>query len=210
MRLQPCADGRHGHLLPRERTHLDQIAPDRAIGLAVLTGVADSDQRAVVEAHLTGALDLQKELVDRIVDPKQLETAPRQGAGVDVPARVVGHELALGDAAVNRVAGQFRIEAAEIDAQQICRRTIERHGIRAAEMTGAVEQRLVVAGEQALGVGAVGHEIGGETILDEGARLIRGGSGDRRGVSAHRLPVAGLAKQGFGGQRGRRLLLEPA
>ena len=76
MRLQPGADRRHGHLLRREHAHLDQITPDRAIGLAVLTGVADLDQGAVVEAHLAGALDLQEELVDRVIDPEQLETAP--------------------------------------------------------------------------------------------------------------------------------------
>ena len=72
------------HLVRRERADLDQIAADRPVGLAVLAGVADPDQRAVVEADLARALDLQEELGDRVVDPEQLEAAPGQRAGVDL------------------------------------------------------------------------------------------------------------------------------
>ena len=133
MRLEPGADRRHGHLVPGERTDLDQIAPDRVIGMAVLAGVAHPDQRAILEPHLTGALDLQEELVDRIVDPEQLQAALIQGAGVDVAARVVRHELAARDPAVNRIAGQLRVETAEVQAQQVIRRAMQRHRVGTAE-----------------------------------------------------------------------------
>ena len=104
MRLEPGLDRRQRDLLAGEHADLDQIAPDRAIGMAVLAGVADPDQRAVVELDLAGALDLQEELVDRVVDPEQLQAAVGQRAGLDVGARVVGHELAALDPAIDRVA----------------------------------------------------------------------------------------------------------
>ena len=44
------------------------IAPDRAIRVAVLIGVADAHDAAVGEAHAAGALDLQEERLDRILD----------------------------------------------------------------------------------------------------------------------------------------------
>ena len=81
----------------------------------------------------------------------------------------------------------------------------------AAEMAGAVEQRLVVAGEQALGIVAVGHEIRAEAVLEEGARLVRRGSGDRRAASAQTgCQSPAWPNSGLGGQRGRRVLRRPA
>ena len=121
-----------------KRADLDQVAADRAIGVAVLRRVADPDHGAVVEPHLARALDLEEELGDRIVDPEQLEVAARERAALDLGARVVGQELAVADPAIDRVAGELGVEAAEVDAQQVRGRRMERHRIARAGAPRAV------------------------------------------------------------------------
>src|SRR5690606_649930 len=201
MRLEPGTDRRQRHLVPAERPDLDQIAPDGVVRMTVLTGVADPDDRTVVQLHLAGALDLQKELVDRIVDPEQLEAPLLERARFDVAPRIVRYELAAVDAAVDGIAGEVRIEPPEVDAQQIVGRTIKRHRVAPAVGARAVEQRFEIAGEQALWIAAIEHEVRAEALLQESAGLLRRAQGGARRVRADPLPVADRAEHRLGAHR---------
>ena len=67
---------------------VDQVAAERAVGMAVLVGKADADALAVVELDLARALDLQEEELDRIGDPGDHRRAEVRAARVDLRARV--------------------------------------------------------------------------------------------------------------------------
>ena len=52
--------------------------------------------RAVGKAHAARALHLHEEQLDRVIEIEQLEPAARKRAGVDLLARVIGHEPVVG------------------------------------------------------------------------------------------------------------------
>src|SRR3979411_1747964 len=100
MRDHPRADALPRYLLARHQIALDQRALDRAVGIAVVRIVADAQRRAVLEDHACRALDLDRDQVERILDPADLELLAVERPGLDGAAVVVGHELvALGAAA---------------------------------------------------------------------------------------------------------------
>ena len=100
--LHPGADRGHRHLVARDHAAFDQQAPDRDIGMPVLPVIADPDGAAAAQPDPARALDLQKECVDRIVDPKQLETAAGERAILDLGARRARPRAEIGRLAVDR------------------------------------------------------------------------------------------------------------
>ena len=87
----------------------DQPLADRAVGMAVLVGIADAYAAAVVELDLPGALDLQEEETDWIVQLEQrLPGAPLFLGRPFRPAEV-GYQLAPLDAAAQAHVLEFRI-----------------------------------------------------------------------------------------------------
>src|SRR5271170_1566408 len=92
----PLLDGLHRGLIGRKRATVDQDARDRAEWLAVLIGVADAHDTAFGKSYLPGALDLQKERVDRIVDENERLALEWGSARVDVRAGPIrNHALAV-------------------------------------------------------------------------------------------------------------------
>jgi hypothetical protein len=57
--------------------------------LAVLAVIADTDNPSIPQTNPPGALDLQKEGIDRIIDPEELKAPPGQRAILDLRARLV-------------------------------------------------------------------------------------------------------------------------
>src|SRR5204862_3556502 len=90
--------------------------------------------------HSAGALNFEKERVDRIVDPKQLE-----------PLAVQRTILDLGPG----------------EARRIGRTAVERGLKRAAALTRAIQRDLVIAGEQAVAVAIVAGEEWRESGLEK-------------------------------------------
>ena len=163
---------------------LDQVLADRPIGAAVLVGIADARGLAGGQAHLTRALDLQEESIDRIVDPEQLELASGKRTAVDRGAIGIGDELALLDPATDPATLELGIELAQIDTDQIGRAPIQRIAVRGVGCPRALQKRLVVAGEQAIAIAVVAHCERLEAGLEEAPGPDRPG-----GLGADGAPV---------------------
>src|SRR5437763_13047805 len=129
----PAADIRHCHLLAWQLAAVKQQAADRDIGLAVAAVIADARDLAIVQLHAAGALDLEKEGGDRVVDPEELEPLPVQAAVLDLGAG---------------------------KARRIGRAAIKRRAISAARLPRAIEADLEITGKEPLGRAIVAGEPG--------------------------------------------------
>jgi len=74
----PVLDSLHRCAFGRQLATLDEDAPERAERVSVLVGIAHAHAFAVVELHLSGALDVQEESVHRVIDPHEARR-PRIG-----------------------------------------------------------------------------------------------------------------------------------
>src|SRR5262249_56503334 len=81
------------HRAARDEVAVDEHALDRTVGIAVVRIKADAQRRAVFENHAPGAFELDREQVERIPEPADLESLPVERAGLDGAAVVVRHEL---------------------------------------------------------------------------------------------------------------------
>ena len=145
MRLHPGADRLHRQLLARDLTALDQQPADGHVRLAVAAVIADAQDAAFLQPHPPRTLDLQKERVDRVVDPDQLQSLPVKRAVLDLAA-----------------AEAFRIAWAPV----------ERRLKRAAALARAVERDLVIAGEEPFGGAVIPGEERDEAGLEEPPRCV--------------------------------------
>jgi hypothetical protein len=133
--------------------------------MPVLAVIADPDGPAASQPDTAGSLDLQKERVDRIVNPQQLETAARERAILDRARRL-------------------RLQT------EIRRPAVNRCLIAAVVPAGTVQLDLEISGKEPVGGSIVGHGQGDEIRLEEapGGRITA--RGQRLGGFAQRLPVA--------------------
>ena len=141
MRLHPSADSLHGQLLARNFAALEQQPADRHVGMAIAAVIADPNRAALLQPYLPRSLDLQKEGVDRVVNPGELKPLPGQRAILD-----------LGPA----------------ETLSVRRPAVDRDLERAASLSRAVQRDLVIAGEEPLARAVVAgeqrHEIGLEEM----------------------------------------------
>jgi len=84
--LQPLLERAHRHLVGGEQAFLDQIAANRAVGVAVLAVVVDADDAAVRQLDAARSLHLQEEQLDRIGQIDELEIAALQRPLLDLGA----------------------------------------------------------------------------------------------------------------------------
>ncbi|REJ86174.1 MAG: hypothetical protein DWQ30_00725 [Acidobacteria bacterium] len=151
--------------------------------MAVLPRVAHPDPPTALELHLSRALDLQEEGVDRVVDPEQLEPTPAQRAGLDLLAAPVGQQRAAGPASGQRTALPLFAKGLEVDLHDVAGPRVERHVVALAAAPAAAEERLVVAGEGAVTALAVahleGHEVGLEVLARQAFRVAGAEPGQR-------------------------------
>ena len=116
--------------------------------MAILVGITHPDAAAVFELHLTGSLDLHEEQVDDVIDPEQ-----RPIAGVRLlpfGAREIRHQLAPFQPAAQPHVLEFRIKVAQIHVDEVGRDSLDGIQVRLAALPVALQQRLVVAGDQSL------------------------------------------------------------
>ena len=226
MRDHPRADALARYLLARHEIALDQRALDRVVGIAVVRIVADAQRRAVLEDHARRALDLDRDQVERILDPADLELLPVERAGLDGAAIVVRHEIvALGAAADAAALVRERGRALLVAVgDQVTRPAIDRHGKFGTGRARAGDHRLVVAGHESLALAQARDAHGLEILLEEGARgvgILRlererlaadvgQRSEDLSAIIAARPPPRGAAAGLIGGEGGEMIIGRPA
>src|SRR5262249_2915802 len=81
--LHPLTNGHHRQLVTRDHPALDKLATHSHIGLPVLAVIPDPDSAAASQSHPARALDLQKDSLDRLIDPDELQAAPHQRTILD-------------------------------------------------------------------------------------------------------------------------------
>ncbi len=189
----PCIDACSGGNLAAA----DEECAQGAEGMAVLVRVAHAHALAVGQLHLSRALDVQEEDVDRIVHPCDLASLEQPRIVVDVGARVVRHDAVALDAPAQALVVQVRIERREVDGEQVGRRRVDRVLVARGARAAAVQQRLVVAGDHAarrvVGIDHAPHVERGLEI-ERHFRLGGGGRHGERGV-ARGLPCGVLVGQ---------------
>src|SRR5262249_52261558 len=142
-------DPLHRRLAWRERAALDQDARDRSEWLAVLVRVPQAQDAALGESHPAGALDLQEERFDGVVDEDERLALERRLAVFDVGARPVGDDALAVDAAAHPLVLELRIDLAQVDGQQVVGWREQRITVLLGTNAASVEKRLVVAGDEA-------------------------------------------------------------
>ena len=148
--LAPCPDSLHRRLFQGQLAALHQHSPDRFVGMAILIGIADSDNFAILEFYAARALDLQEKQVDLIIHPQQF--LPLQGSRVTHyfgPAVVRYYLTPLQPAAQSHVF-ELRINLAQIYDQKLIRGRIDRITVTRGWLAAAFQQWFVVARDQAL------------------------------------------------------------
>ena len=169
----PLPDALHRHLLGRDAVLLDQETSDRRVRVPVVGIVIDPQRRAVLEPDAGRALDLDRQRLERIPDPADLQLLAIERAGLDGGAVVIGHQLVLLVAAIDGgPVGHLAVrpDRPAVD-QQIGRAPIERDVEFRAGKARAVDHRLVIAGEQAPALADAGDRDRTEILLEEGLRL---------------------------------------
>ncbi len=184
--------------------------------------VADAQRRAVLEDHARRAFDLDRDQVERILDPADLELLAVERAGLDGAAVMIRHEVvALGAAADASALVRKRGRALLVAVgNQIARPAIDRHGEFGTGKARTGNDRLVIAGHKSPALAQARDAHGLKILLEEGAggigilrlqgeRLaadITEGSGDL-GVIVAARPLAGGAAAGLVGREGSEMII---
>ncbi|MCY1409879.1 hypothetical protein D9M71_252380 [compost metagenome] len=192
----PVADAAHVDVFLLQLALLHQPAPHRPVWVTVLVGIADAQLPAVLQLDAPGALDLQELQVHRIAQPGQhrrLHALAADGVGV-----VVGLEHVAVETAAQALALEFGIDAVQRHHHQVLRHAVDRHRSALGGLQAARIDRLVVAGDQALGaVVRRAQAIYLQIVLQEVAHragILRHLGGATAGRRPHR--VAGQAGAG--------------
>src|SRR4051812_20976377 len=226
MRRRPRADALLREILARDQVALGQHALDRAVGITVVRIVADAQRRAVLEDDARRALDLDRDQVERILDPADLELLAVERAGLDGAAVVIRHELVVLGAAADapalvRERGRTLLVAV---GDQVARPAVDRHRKFRTGKARAGDHRLVIAGHQALALAQARDAHGLKVLLEEGARgsgILRlererlaadigQGAEEQSALVAARLSARGAAAGLIGGECCEMIVGRPA
>src|SRR5262249_18319853 len=151
---------------------LNEHPTDRCVGIAVVGVVVDAQRRAVFEDHPCRALDLNCERLEGIPDPADFELLSIERACLDGAAIVVRHDLAVFVAApdqralVGKGAGTRRVAG----GYKIMRTPVERHVKFRIGKARALDDRLVVAGQEPLRFAETADLYRPKIVLEEAAR----------------------------------------
>ncbi len=192
--MHPFADALHRHFLARHQAALDQHAAHRHIGVAVMRIIIDVHHGAVFEPDLRRSFDADEQRIGLAAHPANLEVLAVERAVLDRAAVVIGNELAVRHAAECLARVGERRAVGEAGRGEIGRPAIERHREFPRRETRAVDDRLVIAGEEARRFAELAdahrNEIGFEELARRGAfqwpRLDRAA---RRPVRAPHAPA---------------------
>ena len=149
------------------------------------------------------SLHLQEEELDRIVDPGDFTTLDRRGAVDDVGAGVIRNQLAAvlaavfptNDPAADAPVLELGIRLAQVDGDEIGRRRKQRVAKAHRPLAAALQQRLVVSGDEAtlraIGIGqSVRRKIGFEVPALRIGIVARDARGFGTGVLPQSLRLA--------------------
>ena len=225
MRGHPVANALRRHLLARDEIAFDEHALDRAVAITVVRIVADAQRRAVLEDHARRAFDLDREQVERILEPADLEFLPVERAGLDGAAIVIRHELVVPVTATDPRPFVRKCNGAGVVAggDQITRPAVDRDVEFRTGKARARDHRLEIAGQQPLALAQARDANGLKVPFEEGARGIRilrlqldgvaadvpQGSGNLCVIGALGL-ARGAAARLIGGERGEMIIGRPA
>ena len=203
----------------------DEHALDRAVAITVVRIVADAQRRAVLEDHARRAFDLDREQVERILEPTDFESLPVERAGLDGAAIVIRHDLIVGGAAADARAFVRKCNGggAVTGGDQITGTSVDRDVEFGTGKARARDNRFEIAGQQPVDLAQARDANGLKVPFEEGARGIRvlwpqihgvaadvpQGSGDLRMIGAPQL-VRGAAARLIGRERGEMIIGGPA
>src|SRR4051794_31255332 len=226
MRCRPGADALLRQLLARDQVALGERALDRAVRISVVRFVADAQRRAALEDHARRANDLDRDQVERILDPADLELLAVECAGLDGAAVMIRHDLVVLGAAADapalvRKRGRTLLVAL---GDQVARPAVDRHRKFRSGKARAGDDRFVITGHQTLALAQAGDAHGLKVLLEEGARGsgilrlererlaadIRQGAEDQSALVAARLSARGAAAGLVGGEGGEMIVGRPA
>src|SRR5262249_31615886 len=175
MRGHPVANALRRHLLARDEIAFDEHALDRAVAITVVRVVADAQGRAVLEDHARRAFNLDREQIERIFEPADLEFLPVERAGFDLAAVVVRHEFVVRVAAsdphpfVRKCNGGGLVA----DGDQITRPAIDWDVKFGTGKARARNDRLEIAGQKSLPLAQARDANGAKILFKEGTSGIR-------------------------------------
>src|SRR5690606_9855402 len=142
--LRPRLDVLHRCLRQGQLALVRQPSADGCVGTAVVVGVSQANHLAVGQLNPTGTLNLKEEGFDRIIHPND-GGGLTVGRSRNLGTRVVRDDPLAVQFAPHPLAGQFRIDATEVDGEQVLRRLIQGPLILAGALARAMYQRLVIA-----------------------------------------------------------------
>src|SRR5262249_2442207 len=174
MRGHPVANALRRHLLARDEIALDEHALDRAVAITVVRIVADAQRRAILEDHARRAFDLDREQVERILEPADFEFLPVERAGLDGAAVVVRNEFVVRGAAADAHSFVRKCNGGGLvaDGDQITRPAVDRDMEFGTGKARARNDRLEIAGQQPLDLAQARDANGLKVPFEEGARGI--------------------------------------
>src|SRR5262249_15620375 len=161
------------------------------IGIAVVAVVVDAQRGAILQDHARRALDLDRQRLERIPEPADLELLTVEHAFLDRGTVVIGNDLVLLVAAPDQGALVREVGAARLvtDGLEIARTPVERNMKFRIGKTRAFDDRLEIAGEESLLLAQPRNAHRPEIVLEEGARRRRVGRLHAGGAAAD-LPQA--------------------
>ena len=172
----PVPDPLHRHFLARNEIALDQHAPDRRVGKAVVQVVVDPQRRAVLEDHARRALDLNRQRLERIPEPADFELLAVERARFDGAAIVIGHDLAVLVAAsdLRALVGKGVGAGLVAGRHQVARPPIKRDVEFRVWKARTLDDGLIVPGQKSLRFAEPRDAHRTKIFLEEGAGSLGG------------------------------------
>ena len=148
MGLGPGADGAHGHVFFFQFALFHQPTANRAVRVAVLVAVTHTQLTPAGQLNTPRALDLQELQVHRVGQP-----GDRLGGGalaVESAGVVIRLEHTAFQAPAQALALELRVDAVEVDDNQVVRHAVYRHVGGGGLGQAAGVDRLVITRDQAV------------------------------------------------------------
>ena len=155
--------------------------------------VIDAQDGAVFQSDAGRSLDLREQHVDLAAQPADFQMPAVERAILDLGAIVIGHDFAAADAAadLDALAGKRIAEFAAAGDDEVGRPAVQRRGKFAGRNPRAVDDRLVIAGEKAVGVAELADAKRPEIVLEEFPRAVLFERNRRQAARRRRLERVG-------------------
>ena len=148
--------------------------------------VVDAQRRAILEDHARRAFDLDREQVERILEPADFKFLAIERAGLDCAAVVVRHQLVLLVAATDPHTLVWKCNGAGLVAgrDQVRRAAVERDMEFRIGKARALNDRLEIAGQKSLGLAQPRDAHRLKILFEEGASGLQNPAAQVYGLAA--------------------------